>query len=344
MIKTSWQEYKICDVLNNSKNSKPYHFTNLIVDNDCGIPYVTRTSLNNGVNAFIKNANYKTNPKNAISFGAENAQYFFQPYNYVTGNKMYYYDGFDDNTSLFIVGCLNKAIEGCGFGYGMGLTGARSDSRKFMLPHKNNNPDFDYMKNYVANYKKLKINEYKSYIKKELSELETKSVCCLKDKIWKEFFITDIFPEMLRGKRLTKQNQIQGEHPYISSSALNNGVDNFISNEKRVRKFYNCLTLTNSGSVGTAFFHPYEFIASDHVTALKSEKLNKYSYIFIASMLNRLSEKYNFNREINDKRIKREKILLPVNDNNEPDYDYMEQYVKNIIYSKINNYLNFKNK
>ena len=61
-------------------------------------------------------------------------------------------------------------------------------------------------------------------------------------------------------------------------------------------------------------------------------------------MLNRLSEKYNFNREINDKRIKREKILLPVNDNNEPDYDYMEQYVKNIIYSKTNNYLNFKNK
>ena len=121
-------------------------------------------------------------------------------------------------------------------------------------------------------------------------------------------------------------------------------VMNFISNEKRVRKFYNCLTLANSGSVGTAFFHPYEFIASDHVTALKSEKLNKYSYIFIASMLNRLSEKYNFNREINDKRIKREKILLPVNDNNEPDYDYMEQYVKNIIYSKINNYLNFKNK
>jgi len=48
-------------------------------------------------------------------------------------------------------------------------------------------------------------------------------------------------------------------------------------------------------------------------------------------MLNRLSTKYNFNREINDKRIKREKILLPLNDKGEIDYEYMEQYVKNIL-------------
>lgn len=53
--------------------------------------------------------------------------------------------------------------------------------------------------------------------------------------------------------------------------------------------------------------------------------------MFVATMLNRLSTKYNFNREINDKRIKREKILLPLNDKGEIDYEYMEQYVKNIL-------------
>ena len=31
------------------------------------------------------------------------------------------------------------------------------------------------------------------------------------------------------------------------------------------------------------------------------------------------------------KRIKREKILLPLNDKGEIDYEYMEQYVKNIL-------------
>ena len=63
----------------------------------------------------------------------------------------------------------------------------------------------------------------------------------------------------------------------------------------------------------------------------KSNKLNEFSYLFVATMLNRLSTKYNFNREINDKRIKREKILLPLNDKGEIDYEYMEQYVKNIL-------------
>ena len=52
---------------------------------------------------------------------------------------------------------------------------------------------------------------------------------------------------------------------------------------------------------------------------------------FLICLLHRLSTKYNFNREINDKRIKREKILLPLNDKGEIDYEYMEQYVKNIL-------------
>ena len=64
---------------------------------------------------------------------------------------------------------------------------------------------------------------------------------------------------------------------------------------------------------------------------VRSYKLNEFSYLFVATMLNRLSTKYNFNREINDKRIKREKILLPLNDKGEIDYEYMEQYVKNIL-------------
>lgn len=43
------------------------------------------------------------------------------------------------------------------------------------------------------------------------------------------------------------------------------------------------------------------------------------------------------NREINDKRISREKILLPVNDKEEPDYEYL-------MYKKINQYLNYLEK
>ena len=73
-----------------------------------------------------------------------------------------------------------------------------------------------------------------------------------------------------------------------------------------------------------AFYHCYEFIASDHVTALQSNRLNKYSYLFVATMVSRLQEKYSFNREINDLRINKEKVLLPVDSDSQPDWQYME--------------------
>ena len=134
--------------------------------------------------------------------------------------------------------------------------------------------------------------------------------------------------EIQRGKRLTKGNQQSGETPYVSSTAANNGVDNFIGNSKGIRTFENCLTLANSGSVGSTFFHHYTFVASDHVTALILEKPNKYIYLFLSGIIRRLEEKYSFNREINDKRIQREKILLPVDSDGLPDWRFMEDFMK----------------
>ncbi len=163
----------------------------------------------------------------------------------------------------------------------------------------------------------------------------------LHDREWKEFYLRDIFPDIQRGKRLKTADHIQGSIPYVSSSAINNGVDAFIGNGGKVRKFEECLTLANSGSVGKTFYHSYEFIASDHVTSLKSDKLNKYSYLFIATIVQRLEEKYSFNREINDVRINKEKIVLPVDESGNPDYAFMEQYIKEREQQIIQNYIDY---
>lgn len=152
----------------------------------------------------------------------------------------------------------------------------------------------------------------------------------LNEKKWKAFDIHEVFPDVKRGKRLKTDDHIRGNIAYISSSAVNNGVDNFIGNKVGVRMFEDCITLANSGSVGTAFYHPYKFVASDHVTKLKNGLFNKYVYLFIVTVANRLSEKYSFNREINDKRLKREKIMLPIDKNDQPDYAFMETYMKSV--------------
>ena len=165
----------------------------------------------------------------------------------------------------------------------------------------------------------------------------------LKDRKWKEFFLIDIFPEIQRGRRLTKAKQKIGNTPYISSTGLDNGIDNFISNRSNVRVFEDCLTIANSGSVGSSFYQPYKFVASDHVTHLKNNQFNKYIYLFLSTITSRLATKYNFNREINDPRIKREKIVLPVSQKNEsiPDWNFIERFIKVSIKSKEDKYKSY---
>lgn len=153
--------------------------------------------------------------------------------------------------------------------------------------------------------------------------------------MWKPFFIEDVFSQIQRGKRLIKSNQLDGMTPYISSTALNNGVDNFIGNDEKVRVFSDCITIANSGSVGASFYQPYEFIASDHVTSLRTkENLSQFESLFLTTLLSRLEETYSFNREINDVRIKRQKVLLPTDENGYVNFSYMEKYMKSLEMKK----------
>lgn len=244
------------------------------------------------------------------------------------------------NTGLFITTLINVSSDRYNYGY------IRNEKRiareRIMLPIKNNGkPDWEFMEKYSQSIAIKKLEEYISYCKNKLATLEYKKTEKLENKKWKEFFLKEIFHDIQRGKRLTKNQQLFGYKPYISSTALNNGVDSFIKNDNNVRVFYNCLTIANSGSVGSCFYHPYEFVASDHITHLKNSTFDNFTYLFISNQLKKLSDKYNFYREINDKRISRDKIVLPTNNDGNPDYKFMSQYMKNLEYIKIKQYLNY---
>lgn len=164
------------------------------------------------------------------------------------------------------------------------------------------------------------------------------------NKTWSEFYLKDIFNEIKRGKRLKKDDHKKGNIPYVSSTANNNGIDGYVGNLINVRMFKNCLTIANSGSVGATFFQAFPFVASDHITKLENTNFNKYVYLFLATVTKRLNEKYSFNREINDSRLQREKILLPTNLKGEPDYIFMEAYMRRIEEDKTKKFLNYTNR
>ena len=336
-----WGEFKVKDIFEVT-NSKPYHKNNLKITKK-GIPYITRTSFNNGLEEIVENINVHKNPKNTISLGAENADFFYQSVEYITGNKMYIIqnDNISKNVGIFLVQSFRNSIKDCGFGYGKGLTGTRFKERIVMLPmDSQGQPNWQFMEDYIKQEQKQQAQKIIDYYERKLVE-QAGDVVGLDKVEWKTFRFTEVFQEIQRGKRLTKANQTDGPKPYISSTSENNGVDAFIGNETGVRKFEDVLTLANSGSVGSTFYQQFEFVASDHVTALKSENADKYAYLFLSTVVKRLEEKYSFNREINDTRIKREKVILPADKEGNPNFQYMSDFVKKLELDKAQEVLEY---
>lgn len=230
------------------------------------------------------------------------------------------------------------------FAYSRKWRPMRMKSSNLILPINNNElPDYEFMEQYMKDIEKKTITKYNKKIKTINEDLKMKDID-LNSISWEEFYIKEVFEELQRGKRLIKDDFIDGTTPFISSSATNNGVDSFIGNNENIRTFNDCLTLANSGSVGSTFYHPYQFVASDHVTHLKNDNFNKYIYLFFASVIKRLESKYNFNREINDTRLKNEIILLPITETGDINYEFMENYMKNEEAKLITKYLNYLKK
>ena len=176
--------------------------------------------------------------------------------------------------------------------------------------------------------------EWQSFANTALSALaqkELESSSAKNDIEWKSFNFDKVF-KYERGKRYKKLDHTSGQIPYISSSALNNGIDNYVNPPSYMKRYNNKITLANSGSVGSCFYHSYEFVASDHcmVVWLKDRELNRYLALFFNAIFEKaLKPKYEFSREINHERLMAETFFLPTKDNT-IDFNFMESFIKAI--------------
>lgn len=136
-----------------------------------------------------------------------------------------------------------------------------------------------------------------------------------------------------------------GDIPFVASGSVNNGVMKCckpLENEKLDEA--DCITV--SPVDGNAFYQPYPFLgrggAGSSILMLYADNLSLYSGQFIAKMIaHTCACKYTYGHMGNKESIKREKIMLPVDENGNPDYNYMEKYSKNLLREKIQNYIGY---
>ncbi|WP_295039080.1 restriction endonuclease subunit S [uncultured Fibrobacter sp.] len=311
------------------------------------IPYISRSDSMNGVKSFVSSKQkqkYKIDSGNCITIGLDTQTVFYQPHSFFTGQNIQVLRNkeLSQELALFLVETIRKQMVKFNWG-GNGATLGRLARLKIMLPvDKNGEPDFDYMESTIYELKKAKTIEYREFLKKELKSIRYVEIPKLDEKEWDAFKLTDVF-KINPGKRLTVSDMKMGNTPFIGASDSNNGITNFISN-RNASFDRNVLGVNYNGSVVENFYHPYDCLFSDDVKRfhLKNWKDGKFILLFMKGIILQQKSKFLYAYKFNEKRMKNQSIMLPVDGNGAPDYSYMEQYIKNIFYTKAKEYLDFK--
>ena len=172
-----------------------------------------------------------------------------------------------------------------------------------------------WLKNYKINFSKIHTKN-----KTPHKPLQTST--------WKKFKVANLF-SCQTTKALIKTTK--GSVAYVTRSAENNGISDFIQSPKGYNNEAGCITIGAEGKF--AFFREYDFVAGVKVYTLRNSQLNKYNGLFVCTVLNLAVPKYSYGRARILDKIKEEIIRLPskkVKGKYQPDWQYMENYIKSL--------------
>lgn len=246
-----------------------------------------------------------------------------------------------EDEALFLSQMIRK--QGVCFIYSRKWRPSRMVRSQFLLPvDDGSNPDYDYMAQYASEMRRSMLMRYENFVAGQLSQLEHKDIPALGEKKWKPVLISSMF-ELVRGRENNMALLEDGDTPLISAKANNNGLKGFVHNPKKIITGQ-CITLNNDGDggAGLAYYQPANMALDSHVTALVPLfDMSAFAMLFIAKCISGLHGFFGHGLSISNPRAKRLRIMLPVSDDGKPDYEYMEQYAKNMMLRKYEQYLAF---
>jgi type I restriction-modification system DNA methylase subunit len=166
----------------------------------------------------------------------------------------------------------------------------------------------------------------------------------IKMKKWSEFEIGSEFSiKNSKAYHKTELKEVKiGGISYISRTNLNNGIESVVKDNDFQANKGN--TIVFGAENATFFYQPNRYITGNKMYYLKQERLNKYSGLFVQMVLNKsiINCGFGYAKGLIGSRVQKRYILLPTNNQGQPDYEYMESYIKKIEYEKLTKYLNLK--
>ncbi|BEG56350.1 Type I restriction modification DNA specificity domain family protein [Helicobacter sp. NHP21005] len=149
---------------------------------------------------------------------------------------------------------------------------------------------------------------------------------------WRGVQLVDLF--YISGSKTTPKLELEkygkGDYPYVTTQAINNGIAGYYNfwTEKG-----DCLTI-DSAVLGTCFYQPRNFSASDHVEILrpKFEPFTRNIALYFVTALNRLAlcHGYSYARKRSQRALREEQIPLPHTPTGKIAFEAMEAFIREL--------------
>lgn len=280
-----------------------------------GVNFISRTEKNNGISAYIEKEAINPFPPKTITVavGGSVLSTFLQTQSYYTGfhiQVLFPKCNMTDHELLFYVFCIRKNK----YRYNYGRQ-ANKTLKDILIPEKIPK-DWEHI-----NIEKLKPNS-EPLIGKKIG---------LDIKNWGYFNLKNLFK--ITGSKTTPLLELEeygnGKYPFVTTQATNNGVEGFYDYHTEEGN----VLVIDSAVIGYCSYQPFDFSASDHVEKLIPKfEMDKYTGMFLTTVLNKEQYRYNYGRKASQSRLKRRSIKLPTK-NDSPDWNFMREYVKSLPYS-----------
>lgn len=146
-----WQEFVIGDLFPNIVKPAVLHI-HQVVETDEGIPYVVRTKFGNGIKYRVQPVDgMEPSPAGVITWGAENATFFYQSEPFLSGRDIYYVDTreYSSMACLFLVSCFQTLTHKYPYNFGLFPDLLREERIKLPVT-QDGKPDWIHMDAYMS--------------------------------------------------------------------------------------------------------------------------------------------------------------------------------------------------
>lgn len=339
-----WQEFCLNDLFD--INAGIYHYPEEYDDGET--PYISASNENNGISQYIN-----IQPEflgNCIVTGKVGCTAFYQekPFCATSDVNILVPKNFELNEKigLFIVTIINKG-ENYKWGYGRQCRVGDSKEIIIKLPIKMNGdvpiidndkkysqngyiPDFEFMNDYMS-----------SLHHKKLTTIQNNKEHNLNIESWKKFRFGDLFEEnkIYKGKAHVRAEMdvsdyfYEGSIRFITRTDKENGCDGYVQRDM-VEDIEEGNALIIGDTTSTCFYQKEEFITGDHIIILRAPWLNEYTGLFIKTILEKERYRYSYGRAFKQELVKETIIYLPVNSDDNPDWEKMKEIIQSYKYAE----------